>query len=298
MSDKFIDSGWEFHGTDQLDGGFDLGPVSAAGSRGTIYLKSDFNEDIAFKFDAGGAGVGKSPSPIDISGTTKDVKSWGVVFANPLFRKSLTPNDFNGACLIQSYTAASAPVLGVSGSGIFFDVDKGIITSLIATFASGGVLALGAHATIIASCSAMVACAGFIASTPQVGAAVMLGYVRLKEGRRGSEILCAYPWKVTTNGQNYSYIFHEDGRCYWYEYKSVQISPNGKGSWRVIKNSKGENAKRSVEIIWESGSKEIWKLPVSLTAQTGTWQTKEKKGSSLTAKYDLTKMTLIHKTLS
>lgn len=296
MSKKFIDSGWEFQGTDQVDGGVDLGPVSAAGSHGSLHLKSDFNQNVTLKFNAYGAGVGKSPSPVDISGATKEMSSAGVVLANPVFRKSLSLDDFSGACLIQSYIGSLpfAPASAGSVAVIFFDVDKGIITSLLATAATAGVFALGAHATIIASCSALVACAGIVASTPQVGASVMLGYIRLEKGTRGSEKLCAYPWRVTTNGKNYSYIFHEDGRCYWYEYKDLQISPDGKGNWRVITNKDGVDF---LEIKWESGSKERWNLPISLISQTGTWQTKDKKQIRLNAKHDLSRMTLIHKTL-
>jgi hypothetical protein len=295
MSKSFFDSGWEFDGTDQLDAGIDLGPVSATASHGFLHLISDFKENIKYEFHAFGAGLGISPSPIDISGALKDMPSAGLVYANPIFRDYLSVEDFNGSCLIQTYTGSSFPALGGSVSIIFFDVDKGIITSAIATFASGGVLALGAHATIIASCSAMVVSAALVASTPQAGASVLLGRVSLEEGRRGSADLCAYPWKVTINGKDYSYIFHEDGRCYWYEYGNSQISPNGKGKWKVGKDPIEVSW---VEISWESGSCESWKLPISLIAQTGIWQTKEKKVFRIKAKFDPAKITLINKTLN
>lgn len=285
MGDVFLDSGWRFDGTDQLDAGIDLGPASATASHGILHLISDFNKNVAFNFNAGGAGLGISASPLDISGAVKEMPAVGAVLVNPAFRSVLSVDDFSGACLIQSYTGAT-PFPGIAGavSVMFFDVDKGIIASLAATILSGGVLALGAHATIIASCSAMLACASVVGSTPQVGASVMLGYFRLKDGKRGAADLCAYPWKVTIDGTDYSYVFHEDGRCYWYNYDTVQLSANGKGKWRVVKDF--------VEISWNSGGTEIWNLPISHTAQIGSG----KNYYDTKAKIDLTKMPLVPKT--
>ena len=292
MSDLFIDSGWKYDGTTQNDGGFSLGSVSLSTSDGTLHLKSDFNENVDFKFDAAGAGIGVSLSPIDISVATKEMPSVGVVYANPAFRESLSLDDFTGACLIYSGTGITLAG-GGSGALMFFDLGKSLVAGWMAFVASGGLATPVIVPSILGSCSAMVACAGEAKGTPQAGVSGLLGYVRLKKGRRGSEDLCSRPWKVTTNGKDYTYIFHEDGRCYWYEYNNIQISPNGKGKWRLVKNPN-----RFIEISWESGDTDSWNLPVSLTAQTGTWQTKEKKGSSLTAKVDFTKLTLIHKTLN
>lgn len=289
MGDVFIDSGWKYKGTDQADSGITVGPLSMNTSTGFLYLLSDFNENVNFSFNSIGAGVGASLSPIDITATTKELPSVGVVLANPAFRESLSLDDFTGPCLIQSYSA-SAGIVGASSSLIFFAVGKGIMATIAATILSGGVLALGAYPAIISSCSALVACAGSIVGSVQVGASVLLGNIELHGGRRGSSDLCGFPWRVTTNGKEYSYIFHEDGRCYWYEYQNFQISPDGKGKWRVINNH--------IEISWESGSKEKWNLPVSFTAQTGTWQTKETKVFNVNAKFDLAKLTLIQRTLN
>lgn len=291
MSNLFIDSGWEYGGADELNIGVGLSKFfSVAGSKGILHLQSDFKESVEFDYAAAGGGASVPlPSPIDFDITTKDAPSVGKVYTNSVFRESLSLDDFTGPCLIYTGTGVSMFGGGGSASIMFFAVGKGIVAGWMAFVASGGLAAPFVASAVIGSCSALVVSAGVVAGSPQAGATGLLGYVSLRKGRRGSADLCGVPWKVTTNGEDYSYVFHEEGSCYWYEYSNVQVFPNCQGKWRVVGNK--------LEINWESGDKDTWNLPISLFGQTGTWKSKNNQSFNISAKKDWGKVLLTHKTV-
>lgn len=250
MGEVFIDTGWVYEGADEANVSVGVQPfVSAGATGGLLHLTDPFRQKTVFGYAALGGGVGLDlPGELDFSITTKEAPSLGVVYANPLFRDSLSPDDFLGPCLIYQGTLAGAfSLAGYSLSIIFFDVGEGVIAAVaaslgvtIATWGFGSVLTPAIFPPmVIGSCSGFVASRGWVLGSPQAGISLSGGALDSVKWLSGNNPeLWGSRWKVTINGNDYSYYFTEKGYCFWDTYSLETRFPKGIGKWKLVGKNK------------------------------------------------------------
>ncbi len=291
MSGGLNKTSWEYVTAEQADGGLLL----VQRSSGNLFLKSDFGNELDFKFVAWGASFDPMPLDLTVSGATKDMLSEGLIYStSPTGNISI--DDIAGSCIIVSVSGSTNATFfqGASGTIMLFSVSE-IIKKTILDAVTGGlnvgisqVFGTGLNSQ---SCSAVLFTYGEMYSTPQISISVLVGDIDKPVGKRGSELLTTFPWKVSISNKEYTYLFFENGKCYSFENPNEGMADDS-GSWNTEINVQN---RRILKIKWNSGASESWNIPISLLGQKGTRFSMHGIVSQLEAQYDQTKLMLLRR---